>query len=307
MPYTLWPLYCLRLNVIINFYVGVLSMKTSILLRTGIGAAALAASMSSYAYNLPIPAGNGLFSDNSAEYLINKAGSAANDTTVDVGDRLHGIFLIDDISGASILSGSPYDELSGIFDITVKTVVQLDVDLWKYTFEATTSFATDHGFAAGTAMAWYTDPTHEFARETNSGQTTSALEALITDGSLLWTTGFTGDAFWTARIATNDIKAISTANAGGGQFIMGLNLTQNNSGLDFNKVNCINGITPVLVDQCANGGVLTPSPKTGNTTPYDVWDDVNFNMDRKIPEPSTLALLGISLLSMGASRRKARS
>jgi hypothetical protein len=224
---------------------------------------------------------------------------------------LHGIFLIDDISGTGILAGSGYDELAGIFDITV-TNLTVGVDgfgnpSYAYTFGATSSFATDNGFVANTTMAWYTDPTHEFARETNSGQTTTDLQNLITDGTLLWTTGLTGSAFWNALTATNDIAAISAGNIGGGQFVMGLNFTQNLSGLTFGQVSCINAALPgsVQVDQCANGNILTPNTQSGFTTPYDVWDDVNFNMNRTtVPEPEIIVSLGLGLLAMAASRRR---
>ena len=54
------------------------------------------ASVTQAAYNLPIPGGNFLLSDNSAEYLIKGAGNTG--TTLQVGDVLRGIFVIDDIN-----------------------------------------------------------------------------------------------------------------------------------------------------------------------------------------------------------------
>lgn len=288
-------------------------MKSKTLAKL-LGAATLVVGASSaQAVLLPIPAGTFLLSDNSAEYLINctpgttgcespEPPAGTEDTTVDVGDRLHGIFLIDDISGISILAGSPYDELAGVFDVTV-TAVTPGVDgfgnpQYAYQFGATPGFAAAYGLSAGAAVAWYVDPNHEFARETNSGQTTTDLENLITDGTLFWGSGI---SFWNALTATNDIQQIGIGAIGGGQFRMGLNLTDNFSGLTFLKVPCVNqaaGNAIVLVDQCANGNILTPATQTRFTTPYDVWDDVNFTMNR-IPEPGTLALLGVGLLGIG--------
>jgi len=297
-------------------------MKTKNFMKAALGASALTVSMASNAFTLPIPVGSSLFSDNSGEQLINCTPGSAGctttvdpitglDTTVEIGDRLRGIFLIDDISGTGILAGSGFDELSGLFDVTVTGLVPNGTN-FDYTFGVTPGFAADGGdgagpktFAANTAMAWYTDPTHEFAREGNP-LTVPTAEALVTDGILLWTTGFTGNAFWNATTTTTNIASIA-GNLGGGQFRMGLDFTSNASGLTFSKVNCfdkaVNAL--VLVDQCANGNILTPAPQTGNATPYDVWDDVNFNMNRTaVPEPEILALLGLGILGMAASRRR---
>jgi hypothetical protein len=273
-----------------------------------VGATALVATASvAQAYNLPFPAGAFQLSDNSAEYLIKGEGNTG--TTLQVGDVLHGIFVIDDISGTSILGqGSGYDELSGVFETKVLSVSGGPGN-YIYTFgpNAGSTFTATYG--AGATVAWFTDPTHQYTRETSTGQTAAQLEALVTNGSLLWVSGFAdADNFWRARSDTNDTSAPGIpANTAFGQYQWGLDLLTNNSGLIFNQVSCFNAttLTVNLVDQCGNGQILTPAPASGFTTPFPVWDDQNITMFR-VPEPASLGLLAIGLLGLGFAGRKAK-
>lgn len=281
-------------------------MKRRTLAKMLSGAALIASASAANAYNLPFPGGTFLLSDNSGEYLIKGTGNTG--TTLEVGDVLRGIFVIDDVSGTPILGGSGFDELSGIFETKVLSAGGGPGN-YTWTFGPNTGSAFTTTYGANALVAYFTDPIHEYTRETNSGQSVTDLEALVTDGSLLWVAGFAdADNFWRARADTNDTQAPGIpANTAFGQYQWGLDLLTNNSGLLFTQVSCFNATTStvVLVDQCGNGQILTPNPQTGYTTPLPVWDDQNIAMNR-VPEPATLTLLSLGLLGLGAATRKSR-
>jgi hypothetical protein len=103
-------------------------------------------SLSASAALIPLPPGFIQLSDNDAEYLINADGSrctsgVAPDCTVDVGDRLRGIFDINSIEGLLPVAGpffTPFggNELTAIFDITVTSKTGAP-GAWTFNFAPT--------------------------------------------------------------------------------------------------------------------------------------------------------------------------
>lgn len=290
-------------------------------LRASAAAALLAVAGSSFAglsVSSAIPAGPLNFSDNSAEQWIDTNGNGVLDAT----DRLRGIFTIDTIESggpATQIGGqSNYNELTGIFDTVVLSRVfastENGINLYDYTFGASGQLAIDfaaRGINANTVGIFFEDAANNYARE--GCGTYAGCEATATGGDV-WAEF--GVGIWKANNAAENpaLGAILAKSTPLGTFGVGLNFIVNNTGFDWNNVACADATNPLVevqVDFCGQGGILATGRSrpdgSGFDTPYELFDNIDFVVNRAVPEPGSIALVGLALAGLGVATRRRKA
>lgn len=251
-----------------------------------------------------------------------------NTGTIGVGDRLFSIFQFSQTvglpsGGPSPLgadSGNAGTTLTGIADVTVVAVLPDGTLVFAPTDQTGSEGVLGGlGFTGGTAIAVYLNSTLDTVSGVNdilnsNCGTRANCTSLATDGSVYLTAGFFGDPdeSWTSLPIGQGgtISAVQNGNAQStfGIFNFNLSVGINNTGAQLAEaVQCAptcgpggNGLVQVSGNGQINGGQgLTPSEWTARSkTGAQI---------APVPEPASVALVGLGLLGLAGIRMRRKS
>lgn len=251
--------------------------------------------------------------DDNREYLIKGAGNTS--TSLQIGDRLRGVIKFQaivqlDAPFASDNNISP--EITGVFETEVVSITNVDANpavAELIVFGPSASFQMQYGL--GATVALYTGGTN---LNINACPSIAACETAATDGPLWAVAGF-GDAddIWVSLNSRLDFATVATTL--GTSQVASINYAQtilvNNTGYTFNSIDldCVSGggLFPCAgdgkTDLIGSGSILGGR---GLTNGYGARSDIDVTFS-VVPEPGSLALVGLALAGIGLSARRRKA